>query len=103
MDQQHEMILDTTHSSGAEEWYCPTCGRRMSITWHPWKKIVLDQGDMYVEHSASKGGLRIERLTIAQGNNGDPVSAMDSITVDPYLAPWIRWLENIDLDDLGNV
>ena len=45
--QRHEMILEVTHASGAEEWSCPTCGRRMTITWQPWKKIVLEQGDIY--------------------------------------------------------
>lgn len=103
MDQQrHEMILETTHASGAEEWFCPTCGRRMAITWHPWKKIVLDQGDMYAAHSASKGGLRIGPITVTQGDSGNPASSAEPSAEDPYLAPWMQWLENVDLDDLGS-
>jgi hypothetical protein len=103
MDQQrHEMILENTHSSGAEEWYCPTCGRRMAILWQPWKKIVLEQGDMYAAHSASKGGLRIGLTVTPQGNNDDQEPSMEPSSDDPYLAPWIQWLENVDLDDLAN-
>ncbi|HLE90602.1 MAG TPA: hypothetical protein VI753_05590 [Anaerolineales bacterium] len=30
-EQQHEMVLEKTHPSGAEEWYCPTCGRRILL------------------------------------------------------------------------
>jgi len=103
MDQQHhEMILELTHASGAEEWACPTCGRRMAINWHPWKKIVLEQGDMYAAHSASKGGLRLG-IGITPGNEVDQPSPTEVSTDDPYLAPWIQWLDEVDLlDDLGN-
>src|SRR5689334_20094557 len=58
MDRQvyHEMVLETTHSSGAEEWYCPTCGRRLLLRWPPaYEKIVLVPGDEYAAHSGSKG------------------------------------------------
>lgn len=100
--QRHEMILETTHSSGAEEWYCPTCGRRMTITWHPWKKILLEQGDMYAAHSASKGGLLLGSLGITQGNEIEQQSSLEPSAEDTYLAPWVRWLKNVDLDDLAN-
>jgi hypothetical protein len=103
MDQQpHEMILELTHASGAEEWLCPTCGRRMAITWHPWKKIVLEQGDIYAAHNGSKGGLRIGLTTTMQGNDGDHEPSMEPSSDDPYLTPWIQWLENVDLDNSAN-
>ena len=57
-EEKHEMILETTHSSGGEEWYCPTCGQRMTITWQPWKKIILELGDIYAAHGGSKGILK---------------------------------------------
>jgi hypothetical protein len=100
--QRHEMILEVTHASGAEEWSCPTCGRRMTITWQPWKKIVLEQGDIYAAHNASKGGLRMGITTTSQGNDGNQEPSMGSSSEDPYLAPWMKWLENVDLDDLAN-
>jgi hypothetical protein len=95
--EQHEMVLELTHASGAEEWYCPTCGRRMAITWEPWKRIVLEQGDMYAAHSGSKGGLRLGPIGITQSNGIEQPSSDDT-----YLAPWLKWLENVDLDDLAN-
>ena len=101
-EQQHEMILEETHSSGAEEWYCPICGRRMTITWHPWKKIILEPGDIYAAHSASKGGLQIGSLQITQANDDSPPSATEPFVEDPYLAPWLRWMNRVDSDDLWN-
>ena len=102
MNQQHELILEKTHPSGAEDWYCPTCGRRMSITWHPWKRIVLEQGDFYAAHSASKGGLRLGPIGVTQGNEVEQSSSAELSAEDPYLAPWMQWMENVDLDDLAN-
>ena len=99
---RHEMVLETTHSSGAEEWYCPTCGRRMTITWQPWKKIILEPGDIHAAHGGSKGGLTIARLQINQGNEDGPRSETDLSVEDPYLAPWKRWLDKMDWDDLGD-
>ena len=100
--QRHEMILELTHASGAEEWSCPTCGRRMAITWHPWKKIVLEQGDIYAAHNASKGGLDMGITTTSQGNLGNQELRMEPSSEDRYLAPWTKWLENVNLDDLAN-
>ena len=101
MDQQrHEMNLVNIHSSGAEEWSCPSCGRRMTITWHPWKKIVLEEGDMYTLHCASKGGLRLGLTVTTQGNDESQEPSTEASSDDPYLAPWMQWLENVDMDDL---
>jgi len=61
--QRHEMVLQTTHPSGAEEWYCPVCGRRFMLSWPPaYKKIVLDAGNELVSHSGGKGGLMMSQL-----------------------------------------
>lgn len=100
--EQHEMVLEMTHATGAEEWYCPTCGRRMTITWDPWKRIVLEQGDMYAPHSGGKGGLRLGSIGITQGNGIEQPSSPEPSAEDPYLAPWVQWLENVDLDDLAD-
>ena len=102
MNQRHEMVLEKTYPSGAEDWYCPTCGRRMSLTWQPWKKIVLEPGDIYAAHSGSKGGLQMGTTTTVQGNHGDQEPSLEPSSDDPYLAPWMQWLENVDLDDLAN-
>jgi len=97
--QRHEMFLGKTHSSGAEEWNCPTCGRRMTITWQPWKKIILEPGDVYAAHGGSKGILQIGPLQINQEYE-DGSSAETELSVeDPYLAPWEQWLDKMDSDD----
>jgi hypothetical protein len=96
---QHEMILETTHPSGAEEWSCPTCGRRLSITWQPWKKIILEPGDIHAAHGGSKGILKIGRLRINPGPEDGLPFGTESPVEDPYLAPWKRWLDKMDLDD----
>jgi hypothetical protein len=100
--EQHEMVLEEANASGEENWYCPTCGRRMIITWHPWKKVVLEQGDLYAAHSGSKGGLKLGSVQIMQGNQVVGSSAPEPPTDDPYLVPWQRWLDSVDSDDLWN-
>jgi hypothetical protein len=99
--QQHEMVLEGTKESGEENWYCPTCGRRMIISWHPWKKVVVEQGDLYAAHSGSKGGLKIG-VQITQDNQAVGSSEPEPAADDPYLAPWQRWLDSVDSDDLWN-
>jgi hypothetical protein len=52
----HQMHLETTHPSGAEEWACPTCGRRFLMQWPPaYSRTILESGDEYALHSGSKG------------------------------------------------
>ncbi len=65
--QNHEMQLETTHSSGAEEWYCPTCGRRFLLNMPPdYRKIILDAGDESAIHSGSKGGLVMGSIRVGK-------------------------------------
>jgi hypothetical protein len=91
--QRHEMQLATTHASGAEEWFCPTCGRRFLLQWPPlYRKIILEPGDEIAIHSCSKGGLRIGQLTITQEATSDPLEG---------LGPWMQWLTSADLDKLA--
>jgi hypothetical protein len=97
--QRHEMVLETTHPSGVEEWSCPTCGRRMTITWQPWKKIILEPGDIHAAHGGSKGILKIGPLLIRHGEENDLPPEMESPAEDPYLEPWVRWLDKMNWDD----
>lgn len=98
MEQQshHEMQLEKTYSSGAEEWYCPECGRRFLVQWVPgYNMIILEPGDQYARHRGSQvdpytGAPQVEQ-------NDDALLAEDS-----GLAPWLAWLEEIDFDDLWN-
>ena len=97
---RHELVLETTHPSGAEEWFCPTCGRRMTITWQPWKKVILEPGDVYAAHGGSKGILKIGPLHISPENEYGLSAATDP--ADPYLTPWAQWLDKMGWDDLWN-
>ena len=100
--QQHEMVLEKSHPTGAEEWYCPVCGRRMAIIWQPWNKTILEPGDVYASHSACKGGLRSRPLQSTQDNENSLSAATEPVDGDPYLTPWLRWLDKIDSDDFWN-
>ena len=65
--QRHEMVLETTHPSGAEEWSCPTCGRRFLLSWPPnYQRIVLNVGDELASHSGGTGGLSMSRLQVGE-------------------------------------
>ncbi len=56
----HEMELETIHPFGAEEWFCPTCGRRFLLYWPPESKwVVLEAGDEHAIHNGSRGGLQV--------------------------------------------
>jgi hypothetical protein len=89
--QQHEMVLEKSHPSGAEEWYCPICGRRFLMQWPPaYEMIVLEPGDLYARHSGSKGGLKIGT---AQGTKQE----QDEIS-EEGLRPWIEALDNLDFN-----
>jgi len=97
---QHEMILQETHPSGVEEWYCPICGLRMSIRWDPWYKKTLEPGDAYAAHSIIKGGLRLGSVSITQP--ADPPVQDDTSADDPYMKPWLRWMEKFESGPSGD-
>ena len=95
--QHHEMILDKTHPSGTDEWYCPTCGRRLLMDYEPkYKKTVIKAGDEYAIHSGGKGGLRMGPMQVT----ADSQSSTDLGNDDPSLAPWTAWLDEVDFDSL---
>jgi hypothetical protein len=42
MRERHEMVRQGHVASGAEEWFCPGCGRRMLMRWMPeFDKLLL--------------------------------------------------------------
>jgi hypothetical protein len=93
--EQHEMQFRTSYPGGAEEWYCPTCGRRTLMQWPPnYKKVVLDPGDENAAHSLSKGGLGVGKLQV---NRDEQTDASD----EPDLSRWEAWLADVDLGDSG--
>ncbi|SRR6266540_3442828 len=100
-EQHHEMILEKTHSSGEEEWYCPACGRRMLINWHPqFKKTILEAGDNYAMHNATKGLMPIEPLKATSVDSDNSQVEAETLIDDSRLSPWLAWLEEVDFDKL---
>jgi hypothetical protein len=93
----HVMILDKTYPTGAEEWYCATCGRRFVMQWPPkYKRIVLSGGDEYAAHSGGKGGLKIGGIHVQPSEESAPEE--DGLSLDR----WKSWLDSVDTDDLWN-
>jgi len=93
MHEQHEMRLETTGPTGAEEWFCPTCGRRFVMHWPPaYQKIVLEAGDEYAIHRGGKGGLQMEQPQISDAEEPE--------LPEEFRAAIEKALEDTDLDDL---
>ena len=87
--QKHEMVLEMIHTSGAEEWYCPTCGRRFLMQWPPdYKKVVLEPGDEYAIHSAGKGGVSIQSAQVLEEED------------ELRLEVWQEWMEKVNFESL---
>jgi hypothetical protein len=81
------MILTGRAESGAEEWVCPDCGRRMLLRWPPdYEKLVLEHGDDTAIHVGGKGGLRVGQAVVA------PAPAADVPTAER------QWLHDIGID-----
>jgi hypothetical protein len=117
-DDRHIMQLATRHPSGAEEWNCPTCGRRFLLEWPPeYKKTILEPGDEAAMHSGSKGSLSgILSIGMSQDTDATSVDRLDDQPRTYYasamafddtkttqstedLRPWLKWLATANLDD----
>jgi hypothetical protein len=86
--QHHEMIWDKTHPSGTDEWYCPTCGRRIQLTSD--SLTIIESGDRYASHSGSKGGLHI--------GLSQPAKQKADEALDKYLRLWIKAIDELDFN-----
>jgi hypothetical protein len=90
--QHHQMHLEKSHPSGAEEWHCSTCGRRFLMQYPPkYKKIVLEAGDEYAAHSGGKGGLQMGPIQFSQDEDHELSDELRDALNDA--------LSDIDLDD----
>lgn len=66
MADKHVMILSGQAESGAQEWACPDCGRRLLLQWRPQpERLVLAQGDPSAVHTGGAGGVRAGGVTAA--------------------------------------
>lgn len=93
--ENHEMMFERVAGQDTDELFCPVCGRRILIQWSPdFKKTVLEAGDEYAIHTASKGGLKIGAPQPSQPEQ-------EVAEVDPErIAQWELWLEDIDFESL---
>ncbi len=95
--EQHEMQLVATHPTGADEWHCPTCGRRFLMQWPPnYEKVVLESGDEYAIHTGGKGGLRLQP---PQMNPQDSREQDEPALSADLRAALEEVLKDIDFDD----
>jgi hypothetical protein len=91
--KQHEMQLEMTHPSGAQEWCCPVCGRRIVVRWQPkFEMMELEAGDGSVGHYGSTS----KDLKIGQPQVGE---TDEPVLSDELRAALDEALENIDLDN----
>ncbi len=91
-EQPHEMQLAKTYPTGAEEWACPTCGRRFVMQWPPsYRKIVLERGDEQAMHNGGKGGVSISVVQTTKADDDD--------ISEETLRPWLDALDDVDFGD----
>jgi hypothetical protein len=92
---EHQMVVKNTYPTGAQEWFCPTCGRHFILQWPPnYKRIVLDEGDEQAIHSGGTNGLVMGSPEINPSEAKHNMEEMggSSDLDDPYLSPWADWL-----------
>ena len=91
-EECHEMILNKTHISGIEEWYCPTCGRRFLMQWPPaYRTIVVEGGDKDKRHNVSKRNPGPRQVMQTEAND---------FIDESRLIPWLKWMEKVDFDGM---
>jgi hypothetical protein len=86
------MILTGSGESGAEEWVCPTCGRRMLLRWPPnYEKLILEYGDEAAIHVGGKGGLRVGQVAATP-------ASVDEVPVVEVPEAERQWLQDNGID-----
>jgi hypothetical protein len=117
--EQHAMQLAAAHPSGAEEWHCPSCGRRVLLEWPPARRrVVLAAGDPAALHSGGHaGGMPRAQESVAfaspgaQGLGGyasdehdalaDDLRGLSEAELPELLRPWFRAIQALEDRGLG--
>jgi hypothetical protein len=92
----HEMIFEPVLDGGADELFCPQCGRRIRIVWTPeFSKTVIETGDETVIHTAARGlkSLGCAEMFTNPQNDPDPEEVR-------RLEEWSILLEEMAFDNL---
>jgi hypothetical protein len=98
--EHHQLVLEKTYSTGAEEWHCPTCGRRFVMVWSPtYKRIILESGDEFAVHSGGKGipGMVVPHLGAELNNTSQDDGPSQE---DKNMDPWMDWIESSGFENL---
>ncbi len=96
---RHQMVLEKTFETGAEEWYCPTCGRRFIMNWPPnYKRNILEPGDENAVHIGGKGGVSMNSSETSQEDSSESLNAI--LGDELYLSPWIKWMDEVKFESL---
>jgi len=115
--EHHEMHLETTYPSGAEQWSCPTCGRRFVVRWLPaCSMTILDFGDLHAQHSGSTDDLHMRSSQVVGVDESLPMDELDQPPITTSheaaemgetpltdeLQPWLKWLKDAGLHNEGS-
>lgn len=81
---RHEMQLQRSYPSGAEEWHCPTCSRSLIMHHEPQqgrlKIIVLTAGDELASHHGASG-LTPQRVEVRAAEDEGEIAATGSVVL----------------------
>ena len=89
MQAHHQMQRAETREIGAEEWWCPTCGRRLLLRWPPeYQKLVLEPGEEYATHTGATAGVQLGPLEVVAADDSPAGPGSD----------WQRWLADNRID-----
>lgn len=104
--QQHEMQLVVTYSTGAEEWCCPTCGRRIIVMPPPGSTtLALERGAKYIlVWGPETGTMTATKILLELGDeqalhHGTAISPEANPFIENVSA-WEEWLSDVDFGDL---
>ncbi len=126
MPDRHKMQLFARYVTGAEEWHCPTCGRRLVVQSPAGSEAVaLDRGDQYIlVWGALIGTVPLTKIVLEAGDgqaiHHGRANAQASVAAEPsaetpdvagvdgandempddLLSSWTQGLEGIDFDSL---
>jgi len=92
--ERHEMVFTGVDHSGADELYCPTCGRRIAVNWSPeFQKTVLEPGAELAIHTAGSGGLTMGAAEVSPQETPDTDELI-------RLEQWEHWLTEMNFAEL---
>jgi hypothetical protein len=92
--ERHQMIFKSGDDGGADELYCPTCGRKILVNWTPeFQKTVIDPGNETAIHVAGSEGLTVGVADLSQQE-----TAVEN--EEARLQDWEGWLSDMDFSGL---